>query len=212
MNLSRLATIGLILTGSSLLIAQDAPEEGVRNGSLEEWSNHKPSSQPHLNPTVVGDIIPSGWHVMQYPPQDAAERSLPPGIVAQDTTEKHGGEYSIRLEGTEGSGILQFVQRFPVAPNKRYSLRFWAKAEDLLSDSRALKVLVRMGPLDPSADFHKAAKSKMIDVDPHGGSFDWTEFDIPLEVGEDSLLEVNFQTSASSGKLRLDDIEIVPLD
>jgi len=201
----------LLVAALNPLLAQ---ENLLTNGGFEEWGN------PQLGPNAVNfenGEVPLGW-ISSIRPDDQSD---PRALVAKDVSVKHGGEASVRLEPVEGvpfSIAMRGNKRWlpaPVAvePGKKYVVRGWVKGENLVTVDPKRKVLRAVVSLGDGGDFFRQDNKNRYVPAFFGeeGTSDWTPFQFEFETSPDEVtlwFAISFQ---GTGKIWLDDLEIVPL-
>ena len=192
-----------------------AQENLLTNGGFEEWRTTK------LGPNAVNfenGEVPLGW-ISSIRPD---EQSDPRALVAKDVSVKHGGEASVRLEPVEGVPVsiaMRSNKTWHPAPvaveaGKKYVVRGWVKGENLVTvDPKGKKVLRADVVLGDGGDFFRQNNTNRQVPKYFGeeGTSDWTPFQFEFETSPDEVtlwFTIYFQ---GTGKIWLDDLEIVPL-
>jgi len=153
----------------------------LRGGGFEEWND---------------DQTPVHWQNMKVGMGQIWKYT---GVVAKDASQKHGGEFSLRLEGREGGNAA--VRRRVMAlckemcVGKRYRLRVWLKSTDAVKKA----ITVRAANWG-----HKPIGSWSIDI---AQPMDWTEKQIEFTIGEPALgFEVLLAVTGRKATVWFDDI------
>ena len=201
----------LLAAGLNPLLAQD---NLLSNGGFEEWGN------PTLGQFAVNfenGEVPRGW-ISDRRPDDQSE---PLALVAKDVSVKHGGEASVRLEPVEGVPVVIALRSnktwhpAPVAvePGKKHIVRGWVKGENLVAVDPKGKVLRAVVVLGDGGDFfaQDAKKRYVPGFFGEEGTSDWIPFQFEFETSPDEVTLFFMIRFQGTGKIWLDDLEIVPL-
>ncbi|MEW6357143.1 MAG: DUF6259 domain-containing protein [Planctomycetota bacterium] len=156
-------------------------EPMLRGGGFEEWNDNE---------------TPVHWQNMKVGMGQIWKYT---GVVSRDANEKHGGEFSLRLEGKEGANAA--IRRRIMALSKEmcvgktYRLRVWLKSTGTVKEA----VTVR------AADWsHKPIGSWGIDT---AQAMDWTERQIEFTMGEPALsMEIALAVTGRQATVWFDDI------
>ena len=191
-------------------------ENLLSNGGFEEWA-----PEPKFGPNAAkyeSDLVPVGWIA------DSTTKTAVRGLVAKDSTAKHSGAVSVRLEAQPGAPVVltprltgpSSDQWLPgpmtIAPGKKYLLRAWIKGENVVpapSDPNLTLYAVVGG----GGDFFGGQNNNRIVAKGcyQNGTWDWTPLEVEFETSSSEVAVFVSFTAVASGKIWVDDIELVPV-
>lgn len=192
------------------LRAQDNAANVVLNGGFEDWV---PATSDQLESrkgkafqwaALENNMTADNFDLVCERP------GTPPAVrIVADENNKHGGNFSIRMESTNEDQIGSiYSKRFRVEPGKTYKLSVWYKMDSV--SGNGVTIWVAQGR---AANFSESSKSTLFRPEIRTGFSDWelyeATFEAPLEAEE---ANVCLQLQSSSGTVWFDDLEIVPVE
>ncbi len=134
------------------------------------------------------------------------------GAVSQDSTEKHSGEFSAKIENISDTDTTDIVRwNIKVKPETKYKVSVWVKGKVIVLKKGQGAGAALWASAGPQKDFwgNKNGTQKFMRK---AGSFDWTQISMEFTTRKgDEQLILNAQLRLASGTLWVDDVEVVEL-
>lgn len=216
----QLGTILFALAIGYLPTASRAQENLMPHGDMEVWAT--PSDEEKNNGANMPDGIPDQSWVVVYPnktvkgvPEDAEAYS-----IARDMEVKHGGEASLRIEGTKDT--VDFGIHFrpvKIDPSGKYRISMMIKGEGLQPNPKLngknVGPFIRWQAGNPKSywggDGQISGMATLPD-EVKQESFDWTPVVMEVQAADDTeVLGFRVMLQGTAGKLWVDDIKIEPV-
>ena len=185
-SLERLECVAYSLVNGNVLQYRPAlhglpGEPMLPGGGLEEWN---------------GDDTPVHWQNMKVGMGQIWRYT---GVVSRDAKEKHGGAFSLRLEGREDGDVAGRHQiRAPgkqMCVGKTYRLRVWLKSTAAVKGAVAIRV---------TDSNHKSPDGWTIDI---AQATDWTERRIEFSISDGARwVDILLGVKAQAATVWFDDI------
>jgi hypothetical protein len=207
-----LLAAGILFAAACRLPAQSGAAEGeniLTNGTFEAWTPFVPPSSGMIPPILDDDTLPEGFGVGLF-----EAGSTPAVKIAADGKIKHGGRFSVRIENTalDQAGSI-YLMPVGIEGGTAYKIRMWIKGENIVADqeSDGVQIWAHSGPAE---DFwsNPASRREMVTPESHEGTFNWTPVEFTYQTREgEGLLRIVLVLHNATGKVWLDDLEVIPL-
>ncbi|MBK1858118.1 GDSL-type esterase/lipase family protein [Cerasicoccus arenae] len=137
-----------------------------------------------------------------------------PSVIAQDETEAHSGEYSLRLSSDEPVRLAVNQSRMPFLPGQTLRFSGWMKGKDLNPRGKSPGAVARLGfgnTEDTQAQKKAYAQSGFLKS--ASNTFDWEYFSTEVIVPEEAnRMILDLFLFESSGTVWFDDLSVVVID
>ena len=219
----RCALLGTFLLGlgsAYLPRTLNAQENLMPHGDLEVWAT--PSDEEINMGASLPDGIPDKSWLVMYPnktvhgvPEDAEAYS-----IVRDVEVKHGGEASLRIEGTKDT--VDFGIHFrpvKISPSGKYRISMMIRGEGIQPNpklnGRNSGPLIRWQAGTPKSYWGGEGQISGVSTLPEEArhdTFDWTPIEMDVQAADDTdTLGFRVMLQATAGKLWVDDIKIEPI-
>ena len=200
-----LLLISALLVFSPLVRAED---NQAPNGDFEQWTEAPQNRSPqHI--ATSDRLIPTHHMVIVE-----TSSSQPTSTVSQDSLIKHGGNYSVKLENSNGEdSVAVSTREIPIDPALRYRVKVWVRGENIESVSKESGVFlwIHQGPKEEFWS-NDASVRKPHRIPDAIGSFEWIPFEVDVASRpQDNLIRIAVQIRKSTGSLWIDDVELLPV-
>jgi len=179
------------------------------NGGFETWTPLPDPPAGKARPHLEEEKMPNGF----TPSIEGAEPDGEIGItISPDSTIKHEGNYSVRIESTHGEQVgAVSLREVEVEPHTRYRVKVWMRGEGISSFAGGGVVL--WTHFGPEEGYWSSPTSVRQNYKPttSSGTFDWAPYEFTLETGADTRrLRVILQLRRATGTVWFDQLEIIP--
>jgi len=187
----------------------DSADNLIKNGGFEEWRIVEESElalrrgQKFQYPVLEENLAPDNFN-----PVCEQEGDPSAVTIVRDAQEKHSGEYSVRVENTDGAqrGSV-YTKEIPIQPSTKYKFSVWYKMADV--DGNGVCFWISHGP---KQDFWSARKVSHHKPPEFNGSSEWTQYEIEFDTLPDSENAIFcLQLQNALGKVWFDDFTITPI-
>ncbi len=196
----------------------EKPGPHILNGGFEHWS---PLAPERLRDAMVKNVVltadhlaPEGW----LPGRELGRQETLTGKIVPDSTTKHTGQYSARLENADPRDItvLEYsTERADtggppmILPNRRYAIRWWVKGERV-ENADAGPILLMNVISTKAGQTYRTFTGEGSPVP--RGTFDWQERRLTFITDAYARsASFSFQLRWATGTIWYDDVEIEDL-
>lgn len=185
-----------------------AEDNQAPNSDFEQWTE-APENRPPQHIATSDRLIPTHHMVIVE-----TSSSQPTSTVSQDSLIKHGGNYSVKLENSNGEdSVAVSTREIPIDPAQHYRVKVWVRGENIESASKDSGVFlwIHQGPKEEFWS-NEASIRKPHRIPDAIGSFEWMPFEVDVTPRpQDNLMRIAVQIRKSTGSLRVDDVELLPV-
>ncbi|HEY3329887.1 MAG TPA: hypothetical protein VGK19_07700 [Capsulimonadaceae bacterium] len=206
-TIGRAAVAALVAICAISAAHADAPavKNLVANNGLEAW---EVGTAAEIK--TDGGNLPVNWQPDKEVFGGVKDNPGPfSGGIFKDTTVKHGGASSVRLESGRACDVVSVWAQLDVNPKTKYQITAWCKGENIVTAGDGAYVWAVYGP---SQDYWSHQTHNAVKPTVHDGTFDWTKVQFTVDTNETGEeMHLVLQLRRATGKLWFDDIEVTKL-